>query len=81
MFQTNLIRFYDKIMDFLDKGNTMELIYLGLNKAFNTIPQGKLSVRLDRMRITAEITRSWYKGSLQRVMLKGEVSDWKEVTC
>ncbi|CAM5155546.1 unnamed protein product [Natator depressus] len=80
--QTNLI-FFEKITDFLDKGNAVDLIYLDFSKAFDTVPHGDILVKLEKMGINMKIERwirNWLKGRLQRVLLKGELSGWREVT-
>ncbi|CAM5076776.1 unnamed protein product [Eretmochelys imbricata] len=80
--QTNLISFFEKVIDFLDKGNAVDLIYLDFSKAFDTMPHGEL-VKLEKMGInmnTERWIRNWLKGRLQRVLLKGELSGWREVT-
>ncbi|CAM4715701.1 unnamed protein product [Lepidochelys kempii] len=81
--QTNLISFFEKVTDFLDKGNTVDLIYRNFSKAFDTVPHGELLAKLEKMGVNMKIERwikNWLKGRLQRVTLKGELSDWKEVT-
>ncbi|CAM4592819.1 unnamed protein product [Lepidochelys olivacea] len=81
--QTNVISFFEKVTDFLDKGNTVDLIYLDFSKAFDTVPHGELLVKLEKMGINMKIERwirNWLKGRLQRVLLKGELSGWREVT-
>uniref|UniRef100_A0A8C3PDM1 Reverse transcriptase domain-containing protein n=1 Tax=Chrysemys picta bellii TaxID=8478 RepID=A0A8C3PDM1_CHRPI len=81
--QTNLISFFEKVTDFLDKGNAVDLIYLDFSKAFDTIPHEELLVKLEKMGIDMKIQRwirNWLKGRLQRVILKGELSGWREVT-
>lgn len=42
--QVNLISSYNRITDFLDKDNAVNIIYLELSKADDTLPQGKLLV-------------------------------------
>ncbi|CAM4553252.1 unnamed protein product [Caretta caretta] len=81
--QTNLISFFEKVTDFLDKGNAVDLIYLNFSKAFDTVPHGELLVKLEKMGINMNIERwirNWLKGRLQWVLLKGELSGWWEVT-
>ncbi|CAM5091881.1 unnamed protein product [Eretmochelys imbricata] len=81
--QTNLISFFEKVTDFLDKGNAVDLIYLDFSKAFDTVPHGELLVKLEKMGINMKIERwirNWLKGRLQQVILKGELSGWREVT-
>lgn len=41
-FWTDLIVCFDKITDFLMKGNTVDLISLDFRKAFVMVPHGKL---------------------------------------
>uniref|UniRef100_A0A8C3F2F9 Reverse transcriptase domain-containing protein n=1 Tax=Chrysemys picta bellii TaxID=8478 RepID=A0A8C3F2F9_CHRPI len=81
--QTNLISFFEKVTDLLDKGNAVNLIYLDFSKAFDTVPHEELLVKLEKMGIDLKIQRwirNWLMGRLQRVILKGELSDWREVT-
>ncbi|CAM5083682.1 unnamed protein product [Natator depressus] len=81
--QTNLISFFEKVTDFLDKGNAVDLIYLDFSKAFDMVPHGELLAKLEKMGINMKIERwirNWLKGRLQRVTLKGELSGWREVT-
>ncbi|CAM4590454.1 unnamed protein product [Lepidochelys kempii] len=81
--QTNLISFFENVTDFLDKGNAVDLIYLDFSKAFDTVPHGELLVKLEKMGINIKMERwirNWLKGRLQRVLLKGELSGWRDVT-
>uniref|UniRef100_A0A452GZ21 Reverse transcriptase domain-containing protein n=1 Tax=Gopherus agassizii TaxID=38772 RepID=A0A452GZ21_9SAUR len=81
--QTNLISFFEKVTDYLDKGNAVDIIYLDFSKAFDTVPHGELLVKLEKMGMNMKVVswiRNWLKGRLQRVVLKGELSGWKEVT-
>uniref|UniRef100_A0A452HPE5 Reverse transcriptase domain-containing protein n=1 Tax=Gopherus agassizii TaxID=38772 RepID=A0A452HPE5_9SAUR len=81
--QTNLISFFERVTDYLDKGNAVDLIYLDFSKAFDIVPHGELLVKLEKMGINMKIERwirNWLKGRLQQIILKGELSGWKEVT-
>ncbi|CAM5079432.1 unnamed protein product [Natator depressus] len=47
------------------------------------MPHGELLVKLEKMGINMKIERwirNWLKGRLQGVLLKGELSGWREVT-
>ncbi|CAM4578876.1 unnamed protein product [Caretta caretta] len=47
------------------------------------VPHGELLVKLEKMGINRKIERwirNWLTGRLQRVLLKGELSGWREVT-
>lgn len=66
--QTNSISFFDKIIDFLDKGNAVDVIYLDFSKAFDTVPHEKLLVLLMNMGLstgTVRQTRKQLKGKQQ----------------
>uniref|UniRef100_K7F1X3 Reverse transcriptase domain-containing protein n=1 Tax=Pelodiscus sinensis TaxID=13735 RepID=K7F1X3_PELSI len=81
--QTNLISFFEKVTDFLDKGNAVDLIYLDFSKAFDTVPHRELLVKLEKIGINMKVERwisNWLKGRLQRVILKGELTGWRKVT-
>ncbi|CAM5116524.1 unnamed protein product [Natator depressus] len=81
--QTKLISFFEKVTDFLDKGNSVDLIYLDFIKGFDTMPHGELLAKLEKIGINMKIERwikNWLKGRLQWVTLKGELSGWREVT-
>ncbi|CAM4615326.1 unnamed protein product, partial [Caretta caretta] len=81
--QHNLISFFEKITDFVDKGNAVDLIYLDFSKASDTIPHGKLLIKLEKIGINMRIERwirNWLKGRLQWVILKGELSGLRKVT-
>ncbi|CAM5118465.1 unnamed protein product [Natator depressus] len=81
--QTNLISFFEKVTDFFDKGNTVDLIYLNFSKAFDTVPHRELLAKLEKMGINMKIERwirNWLKVRLQQGTLKGELAGWKEVT-
>lgn len=55
---------FDQITDFLDKGNVVDVIYLDFNKAFDTVPLGKLVIILKEIEIntrTVKWVRSWLK--------------------
>lgn len=80
--QTNSISFFDKIIDFLDKGNAVDLIYLDFSKAFDMVLHEKLLVLLVIMEFskgTLRQTRQQLKGKQQWLCLKGEASSRKKV--
>ncbi|CAM4701606.1 unnamed protein product [Lepidochelys kempii] len=50
--------------------------------AFGTVPHVELLVKLEKMGINMKIERwirKWLTGRLQRVLLKGELSGWREI--
>lgn len=76
--QTNLIASFDKIADFLDKGNEIYLIYLDFSRAYGMVPHGKLFVKLENIGISRG-TERWVKDCLkerqQKMVLKEKVSE------
>lgn len=49
LYQINLVSLFDKITDFRDKGNMMDLIQLHFSEEFHAIPSEKLLVKLEKM--------------------------------
>ena len=80
---TNLVEILDKWTENLDKGITMDAIYLDFSKAFDSVPHQRLIKKLEGYGISGNIL-NWIKSFLldrkQRVKVNGFLSDWKEVT-
>lgn len=74
---TKVISLYDRITNLLDKGNAMDLIYLDLIKAFVSVLHGEWLTQLEEMGITVLV--KWIKSWLKRVILEGDLSDWRKV--
>ena len=79
---TNLLEFYDEMMDCLDRGDPVDVIYLDFSKAFDTVPHKRLMVKVKGHNIEGDIEKwitAWLSGRQQRVKLNGNKSDWKPV--
>jgi len=80
------IQLLDVLNDFTrayDEGKQVATLYLDIKKAFDTVPHRRLLHNLEKYGISGDII-IWIKHFLfdrkQRVVLKNDVSSWKEVT-
>lgn len=78
-----LLEVFDDWTLALDKGFSVDTIYLDFQKAFDSVPYNRLLVKLEAYGVTGNILK-WIKNFLsdrqQRVMINGIASEWTEVT-
>ncbi|KAK4828823.1 hypothetical protein QYF61_000880 [Mycteria americana] len=79
---TNLI-FYNKVTRLVDEGKAVDVVYLDISKAFDTVSHsillGKLAAHgLDGW--TLRWVKNWLDGRAQRVVVNGVYSGWQPVT-
>ena len=79
---TNMLCFLEEITKWIDVGSPVDIIYLDFQKAFNKVPHQRLLLKLKAHGIGDSITdwiEQWLTDRRQRVVVDGEVSNWKSV--
>ena len=79
---TNMLCFLEEITKWIDVGSPVDIIYLDFQKAFDKVPHQRLLLKLKAHGIGDSITdwiEQWLIDRRQRVVVDGEVSNWKLV--
>ena len=79
---TNMLCFLEEITKWIDVGSPVDIIYLDFQKAFDKVPHQRLLLKLKANGIGDSITdwiEQWLTDRRQRVVVDGEVSNWKSV--
>ena len=79
---TNLLCFFEEITKWVDEGSPVDIIYLDFQKAFDKVPHQRLILKLKPHGIGTSIINwieQWLTDRRQRVVVDGEVSNWKPV--
>ena len=74
---TNMLCFLEEITKWIDEGSPVDIIYLDFQKAFDKVPHPRVLIKLKAHDIGDSIT-DWIEQWL-RVVVDGEVSNWKSV--
>ena len=77
---TNLLCFFEEITKWVDEGSPVDIIYLDFQKAFDKVPHQRLILKLKSHGISIiNWIGQWLTDRSQRVVVDGEVSNWKPV--
>lgn len=82
---TNLLSFYDRVVDILqEREGWVDCVYLDIKKAFDRVPHSRLRWKLKKFGGVQGSLLSWMEdylsGRQMRTMIRGKVSAWKDVT-
>ena len=76
------IMFLEEITKWIDEGSSVDIIYLDFQKAFDKVPHQRLLLKLKAHSIVDDIINwieQWLTDRRQRVVVDGEVSNWKSI--
>ena len=79
---TNLLSFLEEITKWVDDRSPVNVVYLDYQKAFNKVPHQRLLLKLKAHGIGNDIINwieKWLTHRRQRVIVDGEISNWKSV--
>ena len=79
---TNLLCFLEEITKCVDDGSPVDVVYLDFQKAFDKVPHQRLLLKLKAHGIGNDVINwieKWVTHRRQRVIVDGEISNWKSV--
>ena len=79
---TNLIEFFQKVINIHDDGDPVDIVYLDFKKAFDKVPHERLMAKLKAHGIGGEVAnwvKDWLSNRTQRVTVDGAASKWRGV--
>src|SRR5437867_6276867 len=80
---SNLLVCNDSVVRMIDEGSAVDIVYLDLQKAFDKVSHDKLMKKVRELGIEGKVAdwiENWLTNRVQRVVVGGVHSDWKEVT-
>ena len=80
---TNLLEFFDSVINDYDECKAVDIVYLDFKKAFDLVPHNKLELKLKSHGIEENILiwiKEWLTDRKQRVVINGVSSDYINVT-
>jgi ribonucleases P/MRP protein subunit RPP40 len=79
---SNLLVFLQSVVDRVDQGQKVDVLYLDFKKAFDKVPHKRLLLKLKSMGIQDNLLNwiaNWLADRKQRVVLNGFFSEWQDV--
>ena len=79
---TSLLEFYEMVTETMDRGCAIDIFYFDLEKAFDTVPHEQLVAKLKTACSDCRIINwiiDYLSGRKQRVVIRGEKSQWLNV--
>ena len=80
---TNLLEFSHQLTELLDQDQAIDVLYLDFQKAFDKIPHKRLILKLKECFIDGPVVEwieEWLTDRKQRVVQRGESSEWSQVS-
>jgi len=80
---TNLFSFYDQVTRLVHEGKAVDVVYLDISKALDTVSHSILLKKLAAHGLdgcTLHWLKNWLNGRAQRVVVNGVKSSWRPVT-
>ena len=78
-----MLEVLDEWTQVLEEGGSIDVVYMDLMKAFDTVPHHRLLCKLEAYGIQGKVLawiRSFLLGRRQRVVVSGQKSDWSAVS-
>ena len=78
----NLLCFFEEITKWVDDGSPVDVVYLDFQKGFDKVPHQRLLLKLKPHGIGNDVINwieKWLTHKRQRVIVDGEISNWKSV--
>ena len=79
---TNLLCFFEEIIKCVDDVSPVDVVYLDFQKAFDKVPHQRLLLKLKAHGMGNDVINwieKWLTHRRQRVIVDGEISNWKSV--
>lgn len=79
---SNLLLFQNSVINMIDEGSSVDIIYLDLQKAFDKVPHSILLQKIRGMGIEGKVSdwiENWLSHRKQRVVIGESFSDWADV--